>query len=176
MLVMLLWVYIHTGQAWKIRLAKVGIEPRSKGRRFDSRPWPGIFFKLARCGYTLRVTSQASLLLVHKLATSLLRKHLVDKFLRICRTGGKQSIVMYITIFNIFIYLRGTAEPNRSGATCNKRCRSSRLPILVGPNRKWCMRLVIQVIILFSYSWNIISYYHLTNQYYWPLLISTWLK
>ena len=23
-------------------------------------PWPGIFFKLARCGYTLRVTSQAS--------------------------------------------------------------------------------------------------------------------
>ena len=22
--------------------------------------WPGIFFKLARCGYTLRVTSQAS--------------------------------------------------------------------------------------------------------------------
>jgi hypothetical protein len=23
-------------------------------------PWPGIFFKLARCGYALRVTSQAS--------------------------------------------------------------------------------------------------------------------
>jgi hypothetical protein len=23
-------------------------------------PWTGIFFKLARCGYTLRVTSQAS--------------------------------------------------------------------------------------------------------------------
>ena len=23
-------------------------------------PWSGIFFKLARCGYTLRVTSQAS--------------------------------------------------------------------------------------------------------------------
>ena len=23
-------------------------------------PWPGIFFKLARCGYTLRVTLQAS--------------------------------------------------------------------------------------------------------------------
>jgi hypothetical protein len=23
-------------------------------------PWPGIFFKLVRCGYTLRVTSQAS--------------------------------------------------------------------------------------------------------------------
>jgi hypothetical protein len=23
-------------------------------------PWPGIFFKPARCGYTLRVTSQAS--------------------------------------------------------------------------------------------------------------------
>ena len=30
------------------------------GRRFDSHPWPGIFFKLARCGYALRVTSQAS--------------------------------------------------------------------------------------------------------------------
>jgi hypothetical protein len=30
----------------------------SKGRRFA--PWLGIFFKLARCGYTLRVTSQAS--------------------------------------------------------------------------------------------------------------------
>jgi hypothetical protein len=25
-----------------------------------SPPWPGIFFKLARCGYTLRVTSQTS--------------------------------------------------------------------------------------------------------------------
>ena len=24
------------------------------------QPWSGIFFKLARCGYTLRVTSQAS--------------------------------------------------------------------------------------------------------------------
>jgi hypothetical protein len=23
-------------------------------------PWPGIFFKLVRCGYTLRVTSQTS--------------------------------------------------------------------------------------------------------------------
>ena len=41
MLVMLLWVYIHTGQAWKICLTTVGIN-------------------LARCGYTLRVTSQAS--------------------------------------------------------------------------------------------------------------------
>jgi hypothetical protein len=29
-----------------------------------SPPWPGIFFKLARCGYTLRVTSQASLSIV----------------------------------------------------------------------------------------------------------------
>ena len=29
-----------------------------KGRRLDSLPWPGIFFKLARCVYTLRVTSQ----------------------------------------------------------------------------------------------------------------------
>ena len=27
MLVMLLWMYIHTGQAWKICLATVGIEP-----------------------------------------------------------------------------------------------------------------------------------------------------
>jgi hypothetical protein len=27
MLVMLLWVYIHTGQAWKICLTTVGIEP-----------------------------------------------------------------------------------------------------------------------------------------------------
>jgi hypothetical protein len=26
-------------------------------------PWPGIFFKLVRCGYTLRVTSQATDLL-----------------------------------------------------------------------------------------------------------------
>ena len=26
----------------------------------DIKPRPGIFFKLARCGYTLRVTSQAS--------------------------------------------------------------------------------------------------------------------
>jgi hypothetical protein len=41
MFVMLLWVYIHTGQAWKICLATVGFEP-------------------TRCGYTLRVTSQTS--------------------------------------------------------------------------------------------------------------------
>ena len=28
--------------------------------RWESNlPWPGIFFKFARCGYTLRVTSQA---------------------------------------------------------------------------------------------------------------------
>jgi hypothetical protein len=31
MLVMLLWVYIHTGHAWKICLAKVGIEPTTYG-------------------------------------------------------------------------------------------------------------------------------------------------
>ena len=36
---MLPWVYIHTGQAWKKCLV-----------RFP--PWPGIFFKLVRCGYT----------------------------------------------------------------------------------------------------------------------------
>ena len=59
MLVMLLWVYIHTGQAWKIYLATVGIEPTTFGF------WnTGIFFKLARCGYTLRVTSQAYTLLL----------------------------------------------------------------------------------------------------------------
>ena len=29
--VMLLWVYIHTGQAWKICLATVGIEPTTFG-------------------------------------------------------------------------------------------------------------------------------------------------
>jgi hypothetical protein len=28
---MLLWVYIHTGQAWKICLATVGIEPTTHG-------------------------------------------------------------------------------------------------------------------------------------------------
>jgi hypothetical protein len=44
MLVMLLWVCIHTGQAWKIRLATVGNEPTT----------------FAWCGYTLRVTSQAA--------------------------------------------------------------------------------------------------------------------
>jgi hypothetical protein len=33
-------------------------------QRFDSHrgPWPGIFFKLTRGGYKLRVTSQASML------------------------------------------------------------------------------------------------------------------
>jgi hypothetical protein len=31
MLVMLLWVYIHTGQAWKICLTTVGIEPTTFG-------------------------------------------------------------------------------------------------------------------------------------------------
>jgi hypothetical protein len=31
MFVMLLWVYIHTGQAWKICLATVGIEPTTFG-------------------------------------------------------------------------------------------------------------------------------------------------
>jgi hypothetical protein len=44
---MLLWVYIHTGQAWKICLTTVGIEPTTFGI-------------LVECGYTLRVTSQAS--------------------------------------------------------------------------------------------------------------------
>jgi hypothetical protein len=27
-------------------------------------PWPGIFFKPARCGYTLRVTSQATYIFI----------------------------------------------------------------------------------------------------------------
>jgi hypothetical protein len=27
-------------------------------------PWPGIFFKLARCGYILRVTSEASIIIL----------------------------------------------------------------------------------------------------------------
>jgi hypothetical protein len=31
MFVMLLWVYIHTGQAWKICLATVGIDPTTFG-------------------------------------------------------------------------------------------------------------------------------------------------
>jgi hypothetical protein len=31
MLVMLLWVYIHTGQAWKICLTTVEIEPTTFG-------------------------------------------------------------------------------------------------------------------------------------------------
>jgi hypothetical protein len=31
MLVVLLWVYIHTGQAWKICLTTVGIEPTTFG-------------------------------------------------------------------------------------------------------------------------------------------------
>jgi hypothetical protein len=33
-----------------------------KVEKYSWPPWPGIFFKLARCGYTLRVTSQASYL------------------------------------------------------------------------------------------------------------------
>ena len=111
---MLIWVCIHTGQAWKIWLATVGIEPTTfgilaqyalptelrgqVGSRCDiselslvpsisvyisNRPdrvaqlaehWASIpkvvgsiptvarpiFFKPARCGYTLRVTSQTS--------------------------------------------------------------------------------------------------------------------
>jgi hypothetical protein len=43
MFVMLLWVYISTP---------------GKLEKYACPPWPGIFFKLARCGYTLRVTSQ----------------------------------------------------------------------------------------------------------------------
>ena len=46
---MLIWVYIHIGQAWKISLATVGRH-----------------FKLARCGYTLRVTSQAKCFIVDR--------------------------------------------------------------------------------------------------------------
>ena len=34
MFVMLLWVYIHTGQAWKIYLATVGIEPTTFSHRY----------------------------------------------------------------------------------------------------------------------------------------------
>jgi hypothetical protein len=49
-------VYIHTG---KICLTTVGIEPRTFGI-----PWKTTvvryIFKIAQCGYTLRVTSQAS--------------------------------------------------------------------------------------------------------------------
>ena len=53
--VMLLWVYIHTGQAWKICLATVGIEPMtfgiplgwySKGCRFDSHGGQAYFSSL----------------------------------------------------------------------------------------------------------------------------------
>jgi hypothetical protein len=32
MFVMLLWVYIHTGQGWKICLATMGIEPTTLGK------------------------------------------------------------------------------------------------------------------------------------------------
>ena len=40
------------------------LEKYAKGRRFDShRSQAGIFFKLARCGYTLRGTSQISYLM-----------------------------------------------------------------------------------------------------------------
>jgi hypothetical protein len=57
--VMLLWVYIHTERAWKTCPATVGIEPTTFGILAQF-----IFFKLARCGYTigytLRVTSQTS--------------------------------------------------------------------------------------------------------------------
>ena len=34
-----------------------------KLEKYPLPPWSGIFIKLARCGYTLRVTSQASTLL-----------------------------------------------------------------------------------------------------------------
>jgi hypothetical protein len=36
------------------------VESCKLGQTFTYAPWPGIFFKLAWCGYTLRVTSQAS--------------------------------------------------------------------------------------------------------------------
>ena len=72
MFVMLLWVYIHTGQAWKICLATVRIETTirttvgiettiglcSKGRIGSIPAVARHFVKLARCEYTLRVTSQ----------------------------------------------------------------------------------------------------------------------
>jgi hypothetical protein len=61
--VMLIWVYIHTGQAWKICLAT--------GLRFDSHCGKVIgsiptvarhIFQACRCGYTLRVTSHKHLI------------------------------------------------------------------------------------------------------------------
>jgi hypothetical protein len=38
MLVMLLWVYIHTGQAWKICLTTVGFEPTTFGTLAQACP------------------------------------------------------------------------------------------------------------------------------------------
>jgi hypothetical protein len=40
--VMLLWVYIHTGQAWKICLATMGFEPRGQAY-FSSLPGVDIY-------------------------------------------------------------------------------------------------------------------------------------
>ena len=47
MYVLLHWLYIHTGQAWKIYLATVGFEPTTFGM-------------LAWSGYTLRVAKHTS--------------------------------------------------------------------------------------------------------------------
>jgi hypothetical protein len=40
----------------------LSVYPHAPGKleKYAWPPWPGIFFKLARCGYTLRGTSQAS--------------------------------------------------------------------------------------------------------------------
>ena len=43
--------------------------------------------------------------------------------------------IMLLLLLHNNVYLRGIAEPNLSGATCNNRWRSSRLPILVGPKK-----------------------------------------
>ena len=51
--------HTRTAQTAKLSWQSIGLVFQRSYVRFP--PWSGIFFKLARCEYTLRVTSQASL-------------------------------------------------------------------------------------------------------------------
>jgi hypothetical protein len=58
-MIFLCWCYVLRW-IWCLWCYSSGVYISTPGKleKYACPPWPGIFFKLARCGYTLRVTSQ----------------------------------------------------------------------------------------------------------------------
>ena len=85
---MLLWVYIHTGQAWKICLATVGFEPTTFGI-------------LAQCSAnwaTLRVTSHK-----HLIHLSTLHQHSKFQVIHMFEFLCFMLIISYVKFLFVFV-------------------------------------------------------------------------